>query len=130
MFVSFMLQAVSKCSFNIPLFLLCLGACVENLGTLWQLTSKVILMESGISDLPISRELCLNYLCKEILFLMVFVCLFVCLSTTLRKKLMDFDEIFWKCWGWYKEQSSRFWKLLVERRPQPTFRGKITLLVF
>ena len=34
-------------------------------------------MESGISDLPISIELRLNYLLKEILFLMVFVCLSV-----------------------------------------------------
>ena len=37
---------------------------------------------------------------------------------------MDFDEIFWKCWGWYKEQSITFWKLLVERIPPPTFKVK------
>ena len=39
---------------------------------------------------------------------------------------MDFDEIFWKCRGWYKDQSIRFWKLSVERRPPPTFMGEIT----
>ena len=60
----------------------------------------------------------------------LFVCSLVCLSTTLRKKLwMDFDEIFWKYQGFYKYQSFRFWKLSVECRPLPTFKGKITLLI-
>ena len=29
--------------------------------------------------------------------------------------------------GWSKEESIRFWKLSVERRLPPTFKGKITL---
>ena len=52
---------------------------------------------------------------------------FVCLWTTFRRKLWtDYDEIFWKYRGRSKEESIRFWKLSVERRPPPTFKGKVT----
>ena len=58
------------------------------------------------------------------------VCLFVCLSTTLCKKVINgFRQNFLEvsgAWGRYKEQSIRFWKLSVEWRPLPTFKGKIT----
>ena len=71
---------------------------------------------------------------KEILFLQAFfgfffVCLFVRLSVNnfTQKLWTDFNEIFWKCRGWYKEESIRFWKLSVDRRPPPTFKDKITL---
>ena len=32
---------------------------------------------------------------------------------------MDFDEIYLRGQGWYKEQSIRFWKSSVECRPSP-----------
>ena len=58
--------------------------------------------------------------------------LFVRLSVNnfTQKVMTDFDEIFWKCWGRYKEQSIRFWKLSVECRPLSTFKGKMALLIF
>ena len=54
-----------------------------------------------------------------------FRCLFVC-----EQPYADFDEIFWKCRVWSKEELIRFWKLSVERTPPPTFKGKITILIF
>ena len=60
----------------------------------------------------------------------LFVCLFVCQQLYAKKLSLDFDEIFWKSRGWYKEESIRFWKLSVKCRPLPMFKGKITLVIF
>ena len=43
---------------------------------------------------------------------------------------MDFDEIFRIYQKYNEEEFIKFWKLSVELIPLPTFKGKITLLIF
>ena len=57
------------------------------------------------------------------------VCLFVCQQLFSKKLWMDFDEIFWKCWGRTRTNWIDF-EIIGRTQPLPTFKGKISLLIF